>query len=83
MIAKLRHMTPLILFHDSFRARVTGSVLRLYSSDKIDTIAMPAHTIDRQQPLELSLFQPLTKVFMIILKKYRMRGNEIIVTVVS
>jgi len=48
----------LILFWDGYRAHMTYRVINMFRANKVAVIALPAHSSDRTQPLDVSVFGP-------------------------
>jgi len=56
---KYNEDTWLIMFYDAARSHMTSDVIGLFLENKIAVMALPSHTSDRTQPLDLSVFGPL------------------------
>lgn len=50
--------TWLVLFYDAFRAHMTARVIGILANSRIAVMVLPAHTSDRLQPLDVSVFGP-------------------------
>lgn len=48
-----------VLFYDALRAHMTSTVVEKLYKEKVAVVALPAHTSDRMQPLDVSVFGPM------------------------
>lgn len=51
----------LVLFYYSVRSHLSSTVLNMFKEHNITVNALPAQTINRLKPVDVSLFQPFKK----------------------
>lgn len=57
--AKVNQEEWIVLFYDGFRAHMASDVIDVLAKRKIAVMALPSHTSDRLQPLDLTIFGPM------------------------